>query len=109
MASAAKASSNRPVGRRQLRGTALALRGAAKPASSQMVEGITQRQLEPAEQMAAIEARDFGEVAIQAKVLADMLSIEPQDPERTLAVAIAKRLEALAAQPAGTALPQASH
>jgi hypothetical protein len=53
--------------------------------------------------MASIEARGVGEVAIQAKVLADMLSIEPQDRERALAVAIAKRLEELAARPAGSA------
>jgi hypothetical protein len=46
--------------------------------------------------MAAIEARDVGEIAIQAKVLVDMLKVEPADPERALAVAIAKRLEAWA-------------
>jgi hypothetical protein len=49
--------------------------------------------------MASIEARGVGEVAVQAKVL----SIEPQDRERALAVAIAKRLEELAARPAGSA------
>jgi hypothetical protein len=53
--------------------------------------------------VAAIEATSLGEAAVQAKVLADMLGIEPVDPERALAVSIAKRLEALAPQQAGTA------
>jgi hypothetical protein len=46
---------------------------------------------------------DIGEVALQAKVLADMLGVDPIDPERALAVSIAKRLETLTKQSSGTA------
>jgi hypothetical protein len=64
---------------------------------------ITDRQLELAKQAAAIEARNLADVTVRAKVLAEMLGVDPVDPERALAVSIAKRLEALAAQQPGTA------
>jgi hypothetical protein len=60
-------------------------------------DSITVRQLELAEQMAAIEPTNLGEIAIQAQLLADMLVAgDALEPEQSLAVSRAKRLAALA-------------